>query len=181
MDCEKCKQLLNPYLDGELEGSEFAEIEHHLEKCPDCTAELDRLVRMRDLLRELRAVEVPEGEREVFINALRERLEAEGIPSPARKRDPRPVMVAAIAFVLALVLLVSLPRGDQTPKIAPAPGLNAFQNAAFDAMIVGALDNHILATSGDFMADPAATGGQAIAVWKVVRSTHNDIFEPAGK
>jgi anti-sigma factor RsiW len=43
MDCEEIRLNLLAYLDGEVTGTERAEIEAHLPICADCTAELERL------------------------------------------------------------------------------------------------------------------------------------------
>ena len=179
MDCRKCQELLNAYLDGELEGAAFAEMERHIERCPDCKAELDRVMKMRALLSELRDVEVPEGEREKFIGALRDRLESERKRGFRREITLRPALIGAIAVVVILIAVVSVPREGAKPKIAPAPGLNALENILVDVAIVGALDDYFIATTGDFMSSPEVSGGQALAAWKVVKETHGDLFEPA--
>ncbi len=179
MDCRKCQSLLNAYLDGELEGRQFAELERHVERCPDCKAELERMMRMRELLRELSEVEVPLGAREAFIGALRDRIEAEEKRAYRREINWRPALIGGIVVTLILIVLVTLPRTRPAPTIAPAPGLNALENALVDSVIVGALHNHILATSGEFMSDAQTTAGQSLAVWKVVKQTHGELFEPA--
>lgn len=38
LDCLAMRQLLHPYLDGELNARDAIEIQSHLEGCPDCTA-----------------------------------------------------------------------------------------------------------------------------------------------
>jgi len=179
MDCRTCIELLNDYLDGELDGTRFAEVEHHVDRCPECKAELDRLVKMRDLMAELKTVEVPEGEREAFIDALRARLETEGIPDFSKHKDLRPALVFAIAAVLILIAVVAYGRRPQPPPfIDPAVGLTPIENAMVDRVIAGSLDDHVLATNMEFMSDPGLTSGQALAVWKVIKETHSDLFEP---
>jgi anti-sigma factor RsiW len=179
MDCKKCTDLLNDYLDGELDGKEFAEVEHHVGRCHHCKAELERLLKMRDLMAELKTVEVPEGEREAFIDALRARLASEGVPDHSKRKDLRPYLVVAIAAILILIALVSYGRRPQPPPmIGPAAGLTPLENAFVDRVIAGSLDDHVLATNMEFMSDPGLTSGQALAIWKVVKETHSDLFEP---
>jgi len=178
MDCDKCKIQLHAYLDGELEGQAFAEVEHHVGQCPDCKTELDRLVKMRELLQELKKVEVPEGEREIFIGALRDRLLSEGATEYRKRADLRPYLIAAIAVVVILIVMVSIPKKEKPLRLGPGPGLNAMQNAVVDGIIATGLDDHFLTTSGDFLSDPGVSGGEIIAVWKVVRETHRDLFMP---
>lgn len=179
MDCAKCKELLNAYLDGELEGTLFAELERHIERCPDCRAELDRIMKMRELLDELRGVEVPEGERERFIDALRNRLETEQKRGLRREINWRPALIGAIAVVAILIVLIAIPREKPPPEIAPAPGLNALQNVVVDVAVVGTLDDHFLATSGDFMSSQEVSMGQTLSAWRVLKKTHGELFEPA--
>ena len=180
MNCEKCPELLNDYLDNELDESVYAEVENHIGKCPGCKAELDRLAKMRSLLNDLKDVQVPEGEREAFIGALRDRIEAEGGKVTVVKPDRRPWLVASIAVVAVLIIAISIPRpAKENPVIRPASGLNKMDNAFVDVVVISAFDDYIISTSGELLADPGVTGGQAIASWKVVKDTHGDLFEPA--
>jgi anti-sigma factor RsiW len=52
MTCAHVRPLLSPYVDRELELLTSAEIEAHLESCPDCSAERDRLVALSLALRD---------------------------------------------------------------------------------------------------------------------------------
>ncbi len=179
MDCRVCQNLLNLYLDNELEGQALAELERHIAGCPECKAELDRLSKMNEFLNDLKEVEVPEGEREAFIDALRDRIEAEGVKVGKKRSILRPALVSAIVVVLALITFVTCPKTEVDIRIAPASGLNALENMAIDRIIAGSLDDHFLATSGDFMVNPTVSGGQALSVWKILKETHSDLFEPA--
>ena len=51
--------LLISYLLGELSVEDELELEHHLEECPECRHELDRVQRTHDLLRQLATYEPP--------------------------------------------------------------------------------------------------------------------------
>lgn len=51
--------LLSAYLDGELAAAEGARVEHHLDGCPSCRAELDSLRRVVDSLRRLERTAPP--------------------------------------------------------------------------------------------------------------------------
>ena len=39
MSCERIQDLLSPYLDGDLTPGERADVDAHLDACPDCAAE----------------------------------------------------------------------------------------------------------------------------------------------
>ena len=47
MNCEQIRPNLVAYLDGETTPQGRAEIETHLQTCPQCAAELDRLRALR--------------------------------------------------------------------------------------------------------------------------------------
>jgi anti-sigma factor RsiW len=181
MDCEICNKMLQAYLDGELEGEKFAEAELHISRCPSCKAELDRLVKLRDLLRELREVDVPPGEREAFIETLRRRIEAERALSPAPRKEInwRPALIGAIAVVALLILVLGISPERHVERIAPAPGISPLQDARIDIIIMGGLSTHFLATQGDIFSDPTTTGGEAIAGWRVIKDTHGNLLMPA--
>lgn len=179
MDCKKCQNLLGQYLDEELQEQETADLERHIKGCPECARELERLRRMHSFLNDLREVDVPEGEREAFIDALRERIIAEGGKVTGKPSILRPVLVVAILVIISLIVIVTCPEKRADIKIAPTPGLNALENMAVDRIICSTLDDHFLAVSGDFMTDSDVTGGQALSVWRILKETHADLFEPA--
>ncbi len=178
MDCQGCNRLLQAYLDGDLDGAPHREVEAHLDKCPDCRADYDRLVKVRDLLKDLREVEVPSGEREEFIRALMDRIEAERVAGWSRRINWRPALIGAIAVVAILIVLVSIPRQREIPEIAGAPGLNALENVRIDTLIMGGLDAHFMATSGDFLCDPGTAGGTILSVRQVLKETYGELFMP---
>jgi hypothetical protein len=181
MNCESCVNILQAYLDGELEGDKFTEVEHHIEHCPSCKAELDKLMKVRGFLKDLREVEIPPGEREAFISALRNRIRTEEVisGSQVRRINWRPALIAGIALVAVLIFITFIPITSQRIKIAPVKGINALEDTGIDFIITGGLSNHFLATQGDFLADPEVTGGEIISSWKILKDTHEDILQPA--
>lgn len=82
MNCDRTRKLLHRYLDDELTGEARSQVRVHLDGCPACTAELDVLVRIRDLLLSGRIPQPAPG------------LEAAVVAKAARRfegRLPRPV------------------------------------------------------------------------------------------
>lgn len=63
MDCVRFGEVIQRYVDRELEVSEVLEFQHHLSFCPSCAAELDELATVRSALAGVGAVaiEVPAG------------------------------------------------------------------------------------------------------------------------
>ena len=180
MECKDCKNLINAYLEGELEGEKFFEVERHINQCADCRAETDRLIRVRELLKELREVEVPPGEKEAFVSALRNRLDQERSHRLRRQINLRPVFVFAAAVVIIVLLMISIPRRNQSIAIAPAPGMNKIGNAAVDGLIQRTLDDHFIGASGDFLSEPFVTAGQIALNLRVTKETHRDLLETSG-
>ena len=56
---DRFAELLGPYALGDLSVEEKRELERHLEECPGCRSELDRVRQTHDLLRELAATTPP--------------------------------------------------------------------------------------------------------------------------
>jgi len=53
MNCEKYKELLSEYQEGELDKKVSAEIQKHLNKCKSCQQELNILFKINSLTKEL--------------------------------------------------------------------------------------------------------------------------------
>jgi anti-sigma factor RsiW len=122
LDCKDLERSVDPYLDGEFDAPERAEVDAHLAGCPACRALVERqaLVRasIRTKLRE--AMGTPEGHAP---QALRARIEE----SLARSRRPlwrrllAPVPIATLAACAAGALLVVLTHtGGDDPLVEDA-------------------------------------------------------------
>jgi mycothiol system anti-sigma-R factor len=49
--CDKCEEMMQPYLDGDLSAEEVAEAETHLEKCSWCAKRYHFEERLRHYVR----------------------------------------------------------------------------------------------------------------------------------
>ena len=99
--CHDVLDLLEPYVDGDLEPAAAGRLRSHLEGCPACAAEL---VLTRRIQRELRALPQLDCPPEIVERARRQG--AEVVPfRPRRAALPlRTLRVIAAAALLALVL-----------------------------------------------------------------------------
>ncbi|MGB9877135.1 MAG: anti-sigma factor family protein [bacterium] len=61
MKCERIKELLSDYINGDLSEGMRALVDNHLESCPSCRLELKKLEKMCVLLRSFQPVEPPLG------------------------------------------------------------------------------------------------------------------------
>lgn len=58
-DCDKCEELLQPYLDRELNDEERAEAERHLDGCGYCRKRYRFEVQLRRFVRQAADEEMP--------------------------------------------------------------------------------------------------------------------------
>jgi anti-sigma factor RsiW len=68
--CDKCEELMQPYLDGVLSDDEVAEAEHHLELCSWCAKRFRFEQRLRHYVR-VAAIEPMPAELKAKLAALR--------------------------------------------------------------------------------------------------------------
>jgi anti-sigma factor RsiW len=79
MDCVTCREVIQRYIDGELDDGRVVEFQRHLSFCGDCAAELQGIAAARAVLRAARevTVDVPAG----FADRVTAALEAQPEPS----------------------------------------------------------------------------------------------------
>jgi predicted anti-sigma-YlaC factor YlaD len=101
MNCDKIRELLSPYLDEMTNEKETNLVKAHLDVCPECRHELEKIKAVCDFMRKLPVPEVP-GD---FYHSLESRLTNEKFKYFGKKvlRTPkRKGWIAAGAAVLAL-------------------------------------------------------------------------------
>ena len=79
MDCVTCREVIQRYIDGELDDGRVVEFQRHLSFCGDCAAELQGIAAARAVLHATRevTVDVPAG----FADRVMTALEAQPEPS----------------------------------------------------------------------------------------------------
>jgi len=117
--CGKVRRRLDSYLAGELSVDLSHEILEHLDRCPDCAAELKARENLRAAVRRLAAV-TPEP-REGFEAEVRARV----------ARTPVPVFSRPATLLLAASLVAAAGAGTLffLARVAPAPDLAAARDA----------------------------------------------------
>jgi anti-sigma factor RsiW len=68
--CEKCEEMMQPYLDGDLSDAEVAQAQHHLETCHWCAKRFRFEVRLRHYVR-IAVSEPMSAELKAKLSALR--------------------------------------------------------------------------------------------------------------
>jgi hypothetical protein len=59
MSCEKIKELLAGYQDGELDAEQLEMVQQHLDGCSDCRAELARLEKVKEVTGKVKFNDLP--------------------------------------------------------------------------------------------------------------------------
>ena len=128
MTCGEVERLVDPWLDGELDGRDQGEVLRHQEACPPCRAMAERRGRERALLRaKLREAMGPGTAAGTAPEALRERLSAAlgRPPAPLWRRALAPVPLATLAAAAAGVLVVLSTHGGTDPLVEEAAAKHA--------------------------------------------------------
>jgi anti-sigma factor RsiW len=135
MNCQQIRLNLLAYLDGEVSESERSQIEAHLEACPDCARELERLQALQSGLWDA----VPVGLEQLRLSRTAEQRIRARLRRGRERRGPLPTLVgllrprpglikAAIPLFVALFLVATaffglqpLPvSAQETIVVAPA-------------------------------------------------------------
>jgi hypothetical protein len=132
MKCERIRELLSDYINGDLTQAVRSLVEIHLESCGSCRKELAKLERMRSILRSFQPVEPPYGFTQRVLASYRARRERE--VSPLRRfllgeLQPRRALAYAVISLLLvfclslLALLPHWPKAKQALFFPPSPTL----------------------------------------------------------
>ena len=137
MTCQELEHQLHPYLDGELSAAERADVERHLEGCPDCEAKL----------KDWRALQVALQAPELRFRAsdtLRQRLQNElrkPQAVPVRRHWERWAAAAAVAVVAVALGFKFIPHSEDED--------DAMVDAAVDQQEAAATSKHTVAFDSD--------------------------------
>ncbi|HEU4386065.1 MAG TPA: zf-HC2 domain-containing protein [Anaeromyxobacteraceae bacterium] len=123
MTCGEVERLVDPWLDGELDDRDQAEVLRHHQACPACRARAERRSRERAVLRaKLREAMGPGTRAGTAPEALRERL-LQALDRPAApwwRRALAPVPLATLAAAAAGVLMVLATHGGTDSLVEEA-------------------------------------------------------------
>lgn len=128
MTCQELEHQLHPYLDGELNAAERADVERHLEGCPDCQAKLKD---WRALHAALQAPELRFRASDTLRQRLQNELRKPKGPRPRRHWE-RWAAAAAVAVVAIALGFKFIPHGEDPD----------------DAMVDSAVDQQEAAVAG---------------------------------
>ncbi len=135
MTCVRAGQGLSAYVDGELSGREALAVRAHVAQCPQCAAERDRLIEIKQALEAMPSLEPPPG--------LEARLKAAVRAEAATRRQTRVPALAGIgacAVAGAALAMIALANADPSRRpLAPVsqPPIAAVDSVADQAYVIG--------------------------------------------
>jgi anti-sigma factor RsiW len=128
---EHLDDVLSAYLDGELTPDEQGDVDAHLATCAECRADLDAEADVRQLLRDLPAVDPPFG---FYERILRDGPEASRAPDKQRRlRFGLGSIAAAVACWLLILGLVNVNSASASIDPETDTYLSAHAAASSDA------------------------------------------------
>lgn len=152
MSCADIQDLLDAYLDGELDVAHHRAVERHLDECPACSQATASLATLQAMLRaEAPRYSAPPQLQERIRESLRA---AAGVPPRTRLRPQRWLVVAAS---LALVCLTGLAIWGLAHRGAVA--------AEEEAMAEEVVASHVRSLLADHLVDVKSADGHTVKPW----------------
>lgn len=149
MNCKELEDLLSPYLDGELDTAQRADVEQHLPGCAACQRVLKDLQVMHQ------ALQAP-ALRHHASDMLQQRIKNQLRDADARAQRPvwrRWAAVAAAGIVAGVLTWNFMPHGG-----APAPDVD-------DAMVDAAVDQQQDAVKSGHLVELTSSDTKAVQAW----------------
>ena len=150
MDCEKARQLLDAYIDGELSAGDMRALEDHAMACEECKRELEAAKLLRDTLADLdEEITVPLKAQAAWRSAVR---------AEAKRKNMRKWQRIAYAAAAALVLVVGA-----TAAFREVPGQEMLMTADAGSMVKTA---RIIEADG--VEEAAVSADASYTAWKKI-------------
>lgn len=148
MDCKECRDLMNGALDSQLGDKEVAYREH-LEQCEECKREYEELVQMMRAIHDLPDLELPDGFRSRWQQAVRDEDKGNLILLPIwRRRGFQMAMGIAAAAMIAVNIPNVFMMGSQEMSMDEAPFEMAAEEPAMEPSVY--MKDGELESRGDF-------------------------------
>ena len=148
MDCPNAQNLLDAYLDEELDALRSSEIADHLHGCAGCAQSLEERQTLRSSLKSPSLYfKAPDALQKSIRQSLRQAAKAE---APSRWFNAQWFKIAMPAAAAVLVLITLMPL---------------FRNPASDRLAEEAVANHVRSLMVDHLADVDSTDEHTVKPW----------------
>lgn len=160
MQCAEVRPLLELYADDELDVSRSLELEHHLETCSACAAQLKQVKALAHAVRDSGIYgSIPSGLSTRVRTAVleeagfREQVRVLPVPRPARLTWWRPLAIAAVAVIILAVFAV---------RWIPVAHRANDENTLVAQEV---LDSHVRSMMADHLFDVPSTDQHTVKPW----------------
>lgn len=142
--CACVRDMIDPYLDGEVSGEDASRFESHLLSCPECAEELAFAKRTQHTLRHLPEQRCPDS----VVYAVVDRIGSER-PAPQRRRPQVWRHAAVAALVLAVAVAVLVGDRPSRPSVTPEELALAEQQVRWTLAYIGEISRRTAFTVRD--------------------------------
>jgi anti-sigma factor RsiW len=147
MKCQSALLLMEPYLDGELDAAQTAEVRQHLEGCPDCATAHQRLARLSTDLRTLAPRYAPPDD---LRNRIMQGTRRQPVEFPRRR--------AIASWAIAATALLAISAGWNVMQLES-------RKREGDRVMQEIVSSHIRSLIGDHLLDIPSTDQHNVKPW----------------
>lgn len=130
MKCAKIRKLLSPFLDGELDKKRHDMVSQHLDRCADCSKELDTMQMVSVTMRNIQRIKTPPRYEDVIFARIRLGDDGKQVKSswnPFLLPQPMKLALGAAASFMLVFIVVSSVK-DFTSKMGTEPTMSSGEN-----------------------------------------------------
>jgi anti-sigma factor RsiW len=152
MTCKSALPFIEPYLDGELDAAQKADIERHLSECPQCAATHLRLSNLRNDLRTFAPrYDAPDHLRSRVLSSLRKAAVTPIKPEPRHSRQ-----WPSSAWAIAATVLLAVSVGWNVILLRSQKPAGVAQEI---------VSSHVRSLIGDHLLDVPSTDQHNVKPW----------------
>lgn len=128
MKCSKLKLKLSAYADNELTGRELEGFREHLRICPECSKELENIIRINNFMAEILPEKSPEGMVAELNGKLNETVQGRADTPGSSGFKWNYLLRAAVSFAVILTAVLVV-RENSRKQIMVMPGIKPEVNS----------------------------------------------------
>jgi len=109
MNCDEAKALINAYIDQSISADDVVTLESHCAVCVECKHEVDALLRQKQLLASLPAVELDTVVKKRLFDTAVKQADADPVEAKSTSMPSVVYRFAAAAMISAIALFTAMP------------------------------------------------------------------------
>lgn len=147
MTCKSALALIEPYIDGELDAAQSAEVQRHIDECHDCAAAHRRLT---NLSADLRALAPRYAAPQELRSRIMQSIRRQPIEIPRRR--------AVTSWAIAATVLLAISAGWNAMQLES-------RNNAGGEVVQEIVSSHVRSLIGDHLVDVPSTDQHNVKPW----------------